>query len=182
MYKQRNYFSNVYSQQLGAWVREKAQYLRQVCRLLKQKQTTVTENWNRNTLKTISVNLCPPLTQRMHSCLRNLFLLPSYSAIKDWKHAEKCKLQIITSCQPLEAGPKAMLQPYQLIWAVSPHDTPLFTLAWSESLYLTRQPCPQASPQVSWSRYLRRYTSGHSASALPYLTGLHSYYPICFPL
>lgn len=124
MYKQRNYFSNVYSQQLGAWVRESL-VSETSLQTVKTKATTVTENWNRNTLKTISVNLLPRSLRGMHSCLRNLFLLPSYSAIKDWKTCrEKCKLQIITSCQPLEAGPKAMLQPYPLIWAMSPHDTP----------------------------------------------------------
>lgn len=63
----------------------------------------------------------------------------------------------------VEAGPEAILQLYSLSWAMSPLDTHLFTCARSESLNLTREPCPQASPQDFWLRNMGSCTLGHSA-------------------
>lgn len=120
---------------------------------------------NNKTLKTTDVNLyCLPPWKSLSHCTNLHLLLLCVFFNRRKKCAEMCA-PIISSSHLMEAGPGAILQLYSLNSAMSPLDTHLFTPTRSESLNLTREPFPQASPQDFWSRNACSCTLGHSALA-----------------
>lgn len=122
---------------------------------------------NGNTLKSTDVNLyCQP-TWKIRSCCTNLYLLLLCFFLNKRNICTEMWVSIITSSHLLAADPGAILQLYSLSWEMSPPDTSMFTPCRSESLNLTREPCPQASPQDFWAKNAWSCTLGHWA-----LTGL----------